>query len=277
MTTGAVLTDGCGRIGCGLADLIADKIRKTSVKYQKIGLLSAVQIRIGGSKGMLIVDKALAHDDMSVYVRRSMVKILNNDTSTLEIVNWVDDIAHQPYANLNNEVIPLLEDAALRAGVAREAIDQRYFKIQEKNVLQFIADFVGSDSANEDVVSMPDRMREFRQDCTCVLGHAPHAELAQHLRDLRAQRPNDNKWGPLDTPAANDPAELFAVADGLAEVADNFVKKPRYSLGPGSGFLYIVPDPTTTLKAGECFIRHNEQTIEGEVNLWRVPSYLGSD
>ena len=78
-------------------------------------------------------------------------------------------------------------------------------------------------------------------------------------------------------PVANDPTELFAVADGLAEVADNFVKKPQYSLGPGSGFLYLVPDPTTTLKAGECFIRHNDQIIEGEVNLWRNPSYLASD
>ena len=76
---------------------------------------------------------------------------------------------------------------------------------------------------------------------------------------------------------ANDPTELFAVADGLAEVADNFVKKPQYSRGPGSGFLYLAPDPTTKLKAGEFFIRHNDQTIEDEVNLWRNPSYLASD
>ena len=189
VTTGAVLTDGCGRIGCGLADLIADNIRKTSVKYQKIGLLSAVQIRIGGAKGMLIIEKALAHDNMTVYVRRSVMKIIINDASTLEVENWVDDIAHQPYANLNNEVIPLLEDAALRAGVAREATEQRVFKILAKNVLKFITYFVGLDSADEDVVSMSSRMRECRQDCTCVLGHAPHAKLAQHLMDLRAQRP----------------------------------------------------------------------------------------
>ena len=76
---------------------------------------------------------------------------------------------------------------------------------------------------------------------------------------------------------ANDPTELFAVADRLAEVADNFVKKPQYSLGPVSGFHYLVPDPTTTLKAGECFIRHNEHIIEGEVIMWRNPSYLASD
>ena len=277
MNTRVALTDGCGYISCGQAESIAAHLRAQLGPGTEIGTISAVQIRIGGAKGMLCVDKHLDNADMTIYVRRSMLKIVDNCSSILEVLDFVDGRQIQPYAKLNNEVLPLLEDAALRAGAQRNHLEKRVFNIQQKNFLQAIADTVGAGSADENAEVMGDRLRSLSLTCSALRAPTEHCAVARYIRELETERVSENDWAAKEAPSANDPAELLAVADTLEECAKNYTQKPQYSLGAGSGYLYIVPDLSRTLKAGECRIRHNGKDILGEVNLWRNPCYLPSD
>ncbi len=95
---GRVFSDGIGTISLAAADAVYRALPKSK------GFPTAFQVRLGGAKGMLVVDPLLQGG--SVCVRPSMIKFESNDRE-LEIC----DVASKPMPMvLNHQLIKILED-----------------------------------------------------------------------------------------------------------------------------------------------------------------------
>lgn len=114
--TGKKLADGAGRVSPGKADDVAEELKRQGVA---VGEISAMQMRIAGCKGILLIDKLLPDTEKRVFLSESQVKVPSNPHRSLEIVLFVDNLQGRRGAFLNKELIPLLEDGFLRRGLSR--------------------------------------------------------------------------------------------------------------------------------------------------------------
>lgn len=112
---GAVLTDGCGRIGMRLADSIAKSLVLLEIP-------TVFQIRIGPAKGLLQVDLGL-DDPGCLYLSESMVKWLidwttcSTEDRRIEVLTWSKPSEE---AALNTQIITCLESSGVPQQVLLE-------------------------------------------------------------------------------------------------------------------------------------------------------------
>ncbi|CAE7256408.1 RDR1 [Symbiodinium sp. CCMP2456] len=137
-SSGAVLTDGCGRLGLDAAEAIS----------QKLGLdfIPAVfQGRIGSCKGLWIVDTALA-DSHGIEMRDSMTKWLmdwadknlDKEDRTFEVRAYSKFCADS--ALLNGQLIAVLESGGVPAEV--------FVQLQKDHLDAFAAKRFGGDTSS---------------------------------------------------------------------------------------------------------------------------------
>ena len=205
-----------------------------------------------------------------------MVKIPKNKSRMLEVVNFVDDKANEREARLNNEVIPLLEDGSYRANASSAETEKIFFQLQLDTFIGAIRKEIKEHSSAEEVPAMDATFQSLRKECGSFgqpTEHAPFQDIIACIKDEKYT----GEWGPRQRPSPNDPAQLFDIVDKLADCARSAIEHPRYGLGAQSGHLFIVPDLSQTLTEGECMIKKNGTVMEGNVIIFRNPSYFQSD
>jgi hypothetical protein len=107
-----MFTDGSGRMSRSLGKLAATQLRLENVP-------SVFQIRLGGCKGVLSVDRddsAVPDKDIWVIVRDSMQKFASSH-SRLEVMEWS---RYSPEANLNKQLAILLSDLGIKPDVIED-------------------------------------------------------------------------------------------------------------------------------------------------------------
>ncbi|CAE7020874.1 SHL2 [Symbiodinium sp. CCMP2456] len=129
---GAVLTDGCGRIGTPLAERIRGYLGLSDIP-------AVFQIRFGPGKGLLNVDLGLVDQD-GLYLSESMVKWFNDWTTCseedrrIEVVTWSRPCEQ---AALNTQIITVLESS----GVPPQA----FMHIQQTHISAMLEERLGGD------------------------------------------------------------------------------------------------------------------------------------
>ncbi|RWS09175.1 RNA-dependent RNA polymerase 1-like protein [Dinothrombium tinctorium] len=96
-------TDGIGMVSENIAEKIQRELKNTSLLFSVDRVPSAFQIRIGGCKGMLVVNPLLPNN--TIKIRRSMRKFESNDMNLLGILK----VSSVRAAYLNRPLITLLE------------------------------------------------------------------------------------------------------------------------------------------------------------------------
>lgn len=116
------MNDGCGQISRKVAHNIAQKL---GLDY----IPSAFQARIGGAKGMWIIDVNDFGDKNYIQIYRSQVKwegktiefSADDSHRTFEVLKWTGPVRS---AALNLQFLPILEDRGINRRAMREAISR---------------------------------------------------------------------------------------------------------------------------------------------------------
>lgn len=265
--TGNVLSEGAGWISERLADEVAKVLRI----HVPVGRISALQIRLGGCKGVLYVVKTCL--DNTVHVRYSMMKIESNEETILEVVKFFDDAPNRPEARLNKQIVPLIEAGVLRIGHARDVIEDRFSELQQR-CFQEILQKLLVNAAKTPPAPLTTVANLLAQICS-----PGEAAMHQHLEDevaaMRGSAVDGADWVARVAPPMNDSSTMHQIIKELRLQANAYVQNVQYPLGRTSGHLLIVPDHTGTLQEGECCGRRNGQPIVADALLvYRTPLFL---
>lgn len=268
-----VMNDGCALMSYVYAKAIWKASGGTGVAP------SAFQGRIGGAKGLWLVDYTDKHDKVSdrdfwIEISDSQLKIKphpRNRPESDESQRTFELLKYSPNAtegHLNTQLINILEDR----GVPRDVLKQF-----------LIADLVSLTSTLDESMRFPETLRLWVKENTCrnpaskIIGKFP-ADTAQQCNMLLE--------------AGFQPRANRMVVDCVDAILKNstasYVEKLRIKL-PCSTTVFCAPDPTGLLHPGEVYLGFSQEKIDPrsglsenvlrDINVLvaRNPAYLSSD
>lgn len=222
---GHCFTDGCGE----MSQEVADEVR------QCLGLPaapSAVQIRLGGAKGVLVLSLRL--QGRRVRLRKSMVKFKSDDAGL-----WVVSVAAAGPLTLNHDVLTLLGPHVPR---------QVWHNLLQAALLELARSLYEVDRDLDDKGSLVGRFD---------LAFAPVA--GPSLRPSAGANP------------LNDPFMLQVLRGCYLSAILDLCERMHIPVQNGV-LLVGVADPTDSLQPAEVFISCKGQIIEGAVIVYRNPA-----
>eukprot|EP00118_Oscarella_pearsei_P028510 m.2323 g.2323 ORF g.2323 m.2323 type:complete len:1118 (+) comp8576_c0_seq1:109-3462(+) len=231
-------TDGVGTISPEFAEVVAK-----STNHNGQGTPSAFQIRFGGYKGVVAVDRRLAGKKIKLQLRPSMHKFESNHYQ-LEVCN---PCSFTP-AHINRQIILLLSS----------------LKVSDKVFIERQAEMLNNlDSILEDPKAAVDYLTR-----TASLG--PHSTMAAVVEMMKAG------FDPKSEPYVHDVLQSHRTVqlDNVRKRARIFVEKAACLMG--------VIDETKTLKNGEMFIQVKRVTggpfvVTGPVVVTKNPCFHPGD
>ena len=249
---GSVFTDGCGTISPELIGAAWKKLKKTKARYSKLRVKpSSMQFRLGGAKGVVVVDPTL--EGKVICLRPSQIKFDGLDNLTFD----VQSTSSRPRPMfLNRPLIMLLEHLGVEP---KEIKDLQKASIREVETIR----------------------TSLSQATKVLLQH--NLGASYHLPSLFN---NISKYLELDISDGPDSLHHLLVEEALycaATHALREIKHRAHILVPGSVTLLGVSDEYDCLAEGEIFAtiydesKKTEQFIEGEVLITRSPQVHPGD
>mmetsp|Transcript_30851 Transcript_30851/g.65187 ORF Transcript_30851/g.65187 Transcript_30851/m.65187 type:complete len:939 (+) Transcript_30851:3010-5826(+) len=269
-----IMTDGCGLISRGaLSEVYSHytynqdrrniSIGKTIPVYSaKVSCpFSSFQARIGGIKGMFVVDDSL--DGIKVQYRPSQLKYDVPMTKRVMSSEDGDDVLHNtidvkewdkppPSAHLNQNIIQLLEET----GVPKEY----FLDLAEKEIGE---------------------LRSLREDRELLM---QTYKARKYLRQSHGLFENEDvlmrmlhAGVPLD-----EPVMISKTNDFVNEQLKRYREKSKFPVSE-SRYLRMLPDHTGLLESNEVFVAIGDEGAQyeveraGQVVAMRLPSYFQSD
>lgn len=271
--TKPVMNDGCALMSYGYAKAIWKAYGGSGVAP------SAFQGRIGGAKGLWLVDYTDKHDKVSdrgywIEISDSQLKIKPHPRDrpdsddfqrTFELLKYSSNATE---GHLNNQLINILDDR----GVPRDVLDQF-----------LIADMVNFPSTLAESMRAPEALRLWMKE---HFPRNPASKLIGVFPADKAEQCNTLVEAGFE-PRAN-PMILDCVNAIVDDFTTKYVEKLRIKL-PCSTTVFCAPDPTGLLRPGEVYLGFSQEKIDPRSGLCenvlrninvlvaRNPAYLSSD
>eukprot|EP00581_Thalassiosira_minuscula_P004070 CAMPEP_0183738876 /NCGR_PEP_ID=MMETSP0737-20130205/55664_1 /TAXON_ID=385413 /ORGANISM="Thalassiosira miniscula, Strain CCMP1093" /LENGTH=1209 /DNA_ID=CAMNT_0025973521 /DNA_START=281 /DNA_END=3910 /DNA_ORIENTATION=+ len=268
-----IMTDGCGLISREALNKVYSRYtdsleqrhrilgKTNTVRHTEASCpYSSFQGRIGGCKGMFVVDDSL--DGVKVQVRTSQLKYdvslskkfvtISNDDDTLhntvEIKEWDKP---SPQAHLSVNIIQLLEER----GVPKDY----FLSLAEREIQE-----LNSIRQHYEQLMIKYKARKYLRDSKSLF------EDDVLMRMLHARVPSD------------EPVMMSKINDFIHDEFKTFREKSRFPVAE-SRYLRMLPDHTGLLEPNEAFVAIGDEGSQydvervGSIVAMRHPSYFNSD